>query len=445
MLRLPGADMRCKNVFILGLNDFNRKKLTSIRGAKGYTFHGLLETKQVYDAEEFPLEELLEQAEGQLTQWRETTGERIDAIAGYMDFPVSLMLPLLCARFKTPSPSLESVLACEHKYWSRLLQQQVIPEHIPGFRLFDPFDSRAFEQIDLEPPFWIKPVKSYGSFLGFIVTGRTDFELAREHICRHIGLIAEPFRRILDRASLPPEIAGIDGFHCLAESMLTGSQCTMEGYVCDGRIESLGFIDSIRYDNGSSFFRYEYPSSLPSPVLDRMARIARQALGSSGLNSSAFNVEFYWQAESDRIWLLEINPRISQSHCDLFEKVDGSSNQQITVQLACGETPQFPGRKGSFACAANFFWRVFEGDALVRSVPSAAEVATLQARLPGTLIMPKVSPGMKLSDLRRQDSYSFTLCNLYIGGRDRADLLNRYQQCQDGLTFQLEPIRTAGQ
>jgi len=45
---------------------------------------------------------------------------------GYMDFPVSTMLPLICKEFGTRSPSLESLLKCEHKYWSRVEQKKVI-------------------------------------------------------------------------------------------------------------------------------------------------------------------------------------------------------------------------------------------------------------------------------------------------------------------------------
>lgn len=55
------------------------------------------------------------------------------------------------------------------------------------------------------------------------------------------------------------------------------------------------------------------------------------------------------------IRLLEVNTRVSQSHSDVFEKVDGSSNQQVTVQVACGEKPDFPFREGQFNCAASSF------------------------------------------------------------------------------------------
>ena len=62
---------------------------------------------------------MLQEAEGQLNSFDGS----IDAIVGYMDFPVSTMLPILCRKFNVRSPSLESLLKCEHKFWSRSVQR----------------------------------------------------------------------------------------------------------------------------------------------------------------------------------------------------------------------------------------------------------------------------------------------------------------------------------
>ena len=43
---------------------------------------------------------------------------------------------MLSERYGTRSTSLESVVKCEHKYWSRLEQQKVIDEH-PRFGRVD--------------------------------------------------------------------------------------------------------------------------------------------------------------------------------------------------------------------------------------------------------------------------------------------------------------------
>jgi hypothetical protein len=48
-----------------------------------------------------------------------------------MDFPISTRLQQLYGKFGTASTSLESLLKCEHKYWSRKVQREVVPDHIP--------------------------------------------------------------------------------------------------------------------------------------------------------------------------------------------------------------------------------------------------------------------------------------------------------------------------
>ena len=430
--------MSVKNVFVIGLNDFNREKLRSVRNADRYAFHGVLDPAEVLETYEFPIEDMLERAEQQIRAWQQETGGTVDAIAGYMDFPVSTMLPLLCDRFGVRTASLESLLKCEHKYWSRLVQREVVPEHIPPFHAFDPFDEDAFDAIDIALPFWIKPIKSSGSMLGFRIQSREDFDRAMIKIREEIHLISEPFNFVMDQAELPTEIADVEGHYCLAEGIIGGRQCTLEGYSFEGDVQTFGIIDSVRYKNGSSFFRYEYPSTLPDLIRDKMVEITERVIPHIGFDNCAFNIEFYWDREINHVWLLEINTRVSQSHSDIFEKVDGQSNQQVTVQVACGELPDFPASEGPYNCAAKFFWRVFggDGDTVVTRVPTTEEIAAIAERYPASVIKPQVEVGMKLSELLEQDSYSHAICELYLGGDDTKDLLDKYVTCRQMLPFE---------
>ncbi|MFW6081994.1 MAG: ATP-grasp domain-containing protein [Desulfosalsimonas sp.] len=429
-----------KNVFLIGLDDTDLARLQSIKNAERYAFHGVLDPAEVLETYDFPVEDMLARAETQLRRWEKESGKTIDGIGAYLDFPVSTMLPVLCARLNKRGPRLESLLKCEHKYWSRMVQKEVIPRHIPDFCPFDPFDDKAFDHIDLQTPFWIKPVKACGSMLGFYIENREQFEDAVSQIRSRIRLISEPFNYILRQAELPPEINDMGGHFFLAESIIRGWQCTLEGYILDGDIRMLGFVDSLRYENGISFFRYEYPSVLPDNIQNDMIEITRKVITRTGLDNSAFNVEFYWNIEQDAIWLLEINPRVSQSHSYIFEKVDGQSNQQITVQVACGEKPDFPRRQGEFGCAAKFFWRIFSADAMVTRVPGEQEIKKVQKLYPGTVIHPQVRAGMKLSDLLEQDSYSYAICHIFIGGGDRKELLDKYMHCMEMLPFEFAPL-----
>ncbi|HYW75639.1 MAG TPA: ATP-grasp domain-containing protein [Gammaproteobacteria bacterium] len=424
-----------RNIFFIGLNQLNRQRLHNIRDAESYCFHGLLDPAAVLETEHFPMEKLIETARAQLKAFEGP----IDAIVAYMDFPVSTMWPILCREFGTPSPSLESLLKCEHKYWSRLEQKQVVAEHIPDFFAFDPFEASPLARIPFNFPFWLKPIKSSGSRLGFRINNKTDFDEALRILRENIGLISEPFNYVLNQAELPPDIAKVEGHYCLAEQIIEGRQCTLEGYVFQGQPRIYGVVDSIRHRNHVSFLRYQYPSRLPVEVRRRMVRLAKRVIKHVGFDNSAFNMEFYWNQKNDHIWLLEINTRLSESHCDLFEKVDGRSNQEIAVDIALGRKPDFPRRQGRFKVAAKFFHRRFE-DAEVVRVPSATEIAALEARYPGLIIAPQVQPEMRLSDLPEQDSYSFAVAHIFLGAPSQKQLLRDYRRIRRALGFEYRPI-----
>ena len=428
-----------RNIFVVGLNDFNRQRLETLRGAEHFRFHGVIAPEAVYDTEEFDIAAMLDEATSQL----EAFEGAIDAIVGYMDFPVSTMLPILCERFGTPSTSLESLLKCEHKYWSRRVQREVIPDHIPGFTAFDPFDDEAMTRIGeagLYFPFFVKPIKSSGSRLGFRIDTPEDFYQAIEQLRESIGMIADPFNTVLEHARLPSEVAAVDGHFCMAEEIIGGWQCTIEGYVHDGQVVSYGIVDSLRYPHVLSFFHYRYPSGLPAPIQDKMVELTDTVMRHIGYDNAAFNVEYFWDEVQDRIWLLEINTRISQSHCDLFEKVDGVSHQQVTIDLGLGRRPDMPSRQGAFPMAAKFFHRVFFRDAVVTRIPSPEEIAALEAAFPGTVIAIQVEAGQPLSTLPEQDSYSYALAYIWMGAEGSEALLAHYEHIAAQLHFEYADI-----
>jgi len=425
------------HVFIIGLDAFNHNMLRHLRGAENIAFHGLLEPSDVYDTEVFPIAEMIQRADEQLRAFDGT----IDALAGYMDFPVSTMLPILCKRFGVPTVSLEALLKCEHKYWARLCQAEVIPDHIPGFRAFDPFDDDALQSIGLGFPFFVKPIKSSGSRLGFRIETPEDFAEAIAALRAEIGLIAEPFDHILEQADMPDEVARIAGHYCLAEEIIGGRQCTVEGYSYNGKVRCFGIVDSIRFTQVLSFQSYQYPSQLPQKIQDRINDISERVINHLGYDNAAFNIEYFWDEMRDKLWLLEINTRVSQSHSDIFEKVDGVSNQQVPIDLALGREPTMPHREGQFPIAAKFFHRVFHGDARVERVPSREEIEAIQRDYPGTWILPQVEAGMYLSELTEQDSYSYALAYIYMGARDRDELRTHYQEVLDRLHFEFSDIK----
>src|SRR5690625_244281 len=431
----PGTHpvLRKKNIFVMGLNEFNMSHLSGIRNAENYNFLKLMDFSEIRETRHIDMDAFLGRARSQLEAWP----GMVDGLIHYLDFPASTTAPILCSEFGLPSASLEAVLKCEHKYWSRLEQKRSIPDHIPEFAVFDPFDDSALDSLALDFPFWVKPIKSFSSYLGFLVQDRADWDRARARIRAQIGRIEKPFNRVLELADLPDEIVGVGGGYCIAESIIGGRMCTQEGYVHNGRMHVYGTVDSLREVNSSSFSSYQYPSRLPASVRERMANIADRFLTHIEYDNAPFNVEFFWDPETDHIWLLEVNTRISESHTDLFLKVDGASHHEVATDLSLGERPRMPYRDGEFTCAGKFFIRAHH-DAVVTRVPDANDLARLERLMPGTIVKIVPEPGQQLSSLLGQDSYSYVLAELWIGASSPKKLEQRYEKAVEILSFELK-------
>jgi len=423
------------NIFVPGLDEQNLDTLNRLPERERYAFHGLLTIPELQQGE-IPIVELLTKAEQSLDEFDGT----VDAVVGYWDFPVSTMLPLLCRSRGLPSASLEAVLKCEHKYWSRLEQRKGITEY-PAFAVIDPDDDDPKPPADLRYPIWLKPVKSFSSELAFKVHDDAEFAEAMRQLEDGIGRVGDPFQFILDQADLPDEVAQVGARAVLAEESMSGVQAAVEGYARNGDVVVYGALDSVNFPDTDSFLRHQYPSQLPERAVDRMADVAKRVIEHIGLDNLVFSVEFFVDPETDDVWLLEINPRHSQSHAELFAHVDGVANHELMVLLGLGEEPLLPDGGGRYAVAAKWFHRHFDGDAIVRRTPTRDEIDRIERELDGVEVEIVVDEGDQLSTLEGQDSYSCELAQFIIGGDSVDDMTAKYRAAVDALHFELEPVR----
>lgn len=422
-----------ENIFILGLDEGNLELLRRLPGAQDYRFHALL------DLEELRIgfadyRESLEHAAERLEAFEGS----IDAITGYWDFPVTSLAPVLCERYGLPHSSLESIVKCEHKYWSRLEQSQVIDEY-PRFGLLDPFGEATLPP-GLSYPVWLKPIKSASSKLAFKVDNQNELRDAVARVRDEIGDIGGPFEAVLERVALPPHIAEAGARACIVEEAVSGAQVTVEGYRYHHEPHVYGVIDSIPYPDSSSFLRYQYPSTLPQHLIDRVSDLAKRIVKRMGLRSTTFDIEFFVDTGTERVWVLEVNPRLSQSHAALFDHVDGVANHHCMVSLALGKDPRMPHRQGRYATAAKYFLRHFT-DGVVRRVPTAEEIELIEHRIPGTTVDVVTEQGARLSRQYAKDSYSYELANIHIGADSQEELAHKYERCVAALPFEIDEDR----
>jgi hypothetical protein len=77
----------------------------------------------------------------------------------------------------------------------------------------------------------------------------------------------------------------------------------------------------------------------------------------------------------------------------------------------------------------------FFQDGQIERVPSQTEIHHMQTRYPEELVQVLVDKGQRLSHLAFQDSYSFEIADIFIGGESNEELLAKYADLMENLPF----------
>jgi biotin carboxylase len=362
----------------------------------------------------------------------EIAGRDIAAIVSTDDYPGAALASVLAKTLGLPGPDPKVSLICQHKNLSRLAQASILPEAVPPFWPID-VAAEAFLPDGIAFPAFVKPMKSFFSIGAQRIDCAAELAEAKR---RWIALdnFFLPLERLLEREAS----VAIGSTRLIAEGLLKGHQVTVEGYAFAGEVDVLGVTDSIFFPGTLAFSRFEYPSSLSNGVQDRMAEMARRLMGGLGFDNGLFNIEMMYDAGEDRIAIIEINPRMASQFADLYEKVDGTNSYEVLLDIGTGMRPSPKRRGGRYPFAASCVLRTFE-DYVVAALPSEDKLAELKHRHPDIRLEIHATAGRKLSD-EFQDGKSFRYGIVSLGGRDRADVLQRFEACRTGLGIVLLPV-----
>ncbi|APV51805.1 hypothetical protein BWI17_20270 [Betaproteobacteria bacterium GR16-43] len=334
-------------------------------------------------------------------------------------------------RLGLPHTPLEAVLTIQHKWYARQAFERLLPGSNPAYGLIRREYNKP-EDVPIPFPFYVKPVKAAYSVLARRVDSyeelrkHTDFGWFERAI---IERLVKPFNDVMCAHSDFTE----EPFSMIAEGILHGRQVTANGYARDGRVTMLGTVDSVMYPGTDHFQRFQYPSSLPGDVLERIDDTAVRLLEGMGFAHGVFNIEMRIDPASGAVRVIEINPRAAGQFYDLFERVDGFSLFDVLLDLHAGRVPAVKHRQGRDAHAASFVLRDFSGEGLSRW-PGQREVAGLQARNPEAHLMFYLKRGADLQrEMKWLGSYRYGTFNL--GGGSLEDLFSRYRQLCGQIQF----------
>src|SRR5690606_36811701 len=128
--------------------------------------------------------------------------------------------------------------------------------------------------------------------------------------------------------------------HLIAEEPLSGRQVSVDGWVHEGRVHFLGICDALMFPGTDHFERFVYPSRTPPAVQERMRELTVRVLEGLDYRHGFFNVEMFWDPESDALKLIEVNPRLASQLAGLYRRVDGVNPHRMLLELCTGQAPR---------------------------------------------------------------------------------------------------------
>jgi biotin carboxylase len=369
----------------------------------------------------------------------EATAERyrgaIDGVFSSCDYPGAAAAALVAERLGLPGAEPRAVLGAAHKHYARRVQSEVVPEATPRFEWIDP-DRPAGSPLALGFPCFVKPVKGLFSRWARRIESQAHLDslLASAGLREFLAQWPVMFERLL--APYPELARSARGL--VAEEPLRGALVTVEGFRRGNRIEMLGVVDSSVHPTTGSFTRFDFPSRHPAAVQARMADIARRLIPALGLDSTFFNIEMFWDAASDRISIVEVNPRMVGQFADLYARVLGRSSYPDALRLATSDEPrERPAPRGA---AASVPLRTFE-PVRVHRAPDPARLRALERDLPGSpLVWIECAAGEELHDFDSEDGVSIRYAVMNLGADHLAHLDARIRDLEAALAIELDPL-----
>lgn len=327
-----------------------------------------------------------------------------------------------------PGTRPEAVLACQHKLHARRVLADVCPQANLDFAELDA-DYGGPIPAGLRYPTFVKPVKAAFSVLARSVSDHAELHAHTRFGRRELWVIrrlVEPFERIC-RRRLPQ--AG-SAHRLLLEEPMAAPQYNLDGYVHRGQLHVLGVVDAVMYPGTQAFMRFDLPSRLDPAVQARAADVAGRFLRAVGFDHGVFNMEFFHDPRTDRLAVIEFNPRLASQFGDLYRRVQGIDAHAIGLALATGTDPATLERTEPTAgAAASLVYRAFAA-ADVPPMPHALQRHRLRREFPDALLFAFAKSGHALArDFKWLRSHRYGI--LHVGGRDASDLRRRGEHASD--------------
>lgn len=337
----------------------------------------------------------------------------------------ALAAALVAERMGLPGVKPEAVIACQHKLHTRAVLQDVAPEANVRADELDAVYGGAVPQGVAYPSF-VKPIKAAYSVLAKRVTNQAELHRHTRFSARELWVIrrlVEPFERVAQKRM--PQLC--TAHRMMVEEPMLSAQYNLDGYMWNGKLHTLGVIDEVMYPGTQAFMRFDYPSRLPTAVQQRAIDVAERFLKAVGFDHGFFNMEFFYCGMTQRLAVIEFNPRLASQLADLYQRVLGVDAHAMSLAMAQGIDPAtVPRMQPQGGAASSFVFRAFSARE-VAAQPHAWQRARLHREMPDALLLafPKSGHGLE-REFKWLGSHRYGV--LHLAGRDEHHLRERCEQ-----------------
>ena len=346
----------------------------------------------------------------------------------------TLAAAMLAEKMGWPGTPPAAVVACQHKLYARQVLLQVCPEASISFQRMPAAYGEPVPD-GLNYPTFVKPVKAAFSVLAKVVQSQEELHQFTRFGAYELWVIkrlVEPFERITKKL-LPQAGTAHSMILETPASAPTAQQYSLDGIAFKGDIKPLGVVDSIMYPGTQAFMRFDYPSRLPQNIQDRALDVATKFLTAIGYCHGLFNMEFFYDTETDKLTVIEFNPRMASQFADLYLRVDGVDLYAMALEMAHGRDPWLlPNTAPCAIVATSAVYRVFDSaqptlQQSIPAMPTDAQLLNLKQQFPDLLLFsfPKTG-GSTARDFKWLGSYRYGI--LHLGAQSEADLQSRLKE-----------------
>jgi hypothetical protein len=332
---------------------------------------------------------------------------------------------------------LKSLILCQNKYHCRRIQEKETPQIVPKYSLA----SDPVSLYNLNFPAFVKPLRGHLSMFSYKVNSPSE---AREKYLIHkkdLAKLNQDYQKLLlpKLSHNQPKIYEIKVDDMICEDYLEGDQLTVDLSVFRGQIIILGTTQSVYHPEYASFTRFEHPNTHSRKVEQMIKTPLYKLISKLKLNNTLLNIELKYDKHQEKIYIIEINTRMSFQFVNLIKAVSGINLIKIASEIATNQRPSFRKIHTQNSLCYSMVLRK-QGNMLVTKTPSPENIRQIYARFPEIKITILVKKNQRLSEID-QDTQSYRYCLIDIPGNSKHEILSKFNKIDSMLDFNFKHVQ----